>query len=110
VILDGYPSTKDHCDYLADLVRKAILPAPSVIQLEVPDKVVFERTQKVPGESRQSVEQRLKDYHREMDQMKLYFPNADVTHVDGTKSIKDVESEVARILKERYGPGAAHRP
>jgi adenylate kinase family enzyme len=80
-----------------------------VIRLEIPDKVVLQRMQKAPAAQRKSVEQRLKDYHREMDMVQVYFPGAHVVHVDGTKNVKSVEGEVARILQERYGPNGGRR-
>jgi adenylate kinase len=105
VILDGYPSTKDHGDYLSDLLKKGVIPVPLVIELQIPDETVLKRTENVPGESRSSVEQRLKDFHREMDMLQLYFPDANLKRVDGTKSVKDVEAAVATLLKQAYGPG-----
>jgi len=101
MILDGYPSTKDHADYLTGFVKKGILPKPLAIQLEIPDATVLERTEKVNKEPRASVEQRLKDYHREMDMVRVYFPDAEIISVDGTQSAKKVESEIGKILKKR---------
>jgi adenylate kinase family enzyme len=108
MILDGYPSTKDHCDYLAGMVKSGVLPAPLVIELGIPDQLVLQRAGTVRDVSRASIEQRLKDYRREMDVLHLYFPNADLQRIDGTKSDKILDSEVAAILKKRYGNSAKH--
>lgn len=102
MILDGYPSTKDHGDFLAGLIKKGVLPKPLAIDLQIPDATVLKRTKKIPNDPQASVEQRLKDYHREMDMVRLYFPEVEIITVDGTKSIKKVEKEVGDILKKRY--------
>jgi adenylate kinase family enzyme len=102
MILDGYPSTKDHADYLAALIKKGVLPSPLTIELQIPDEMVFKRTEKTHKDARASVEQRLKDYHREMDMLRLYFPAAEIVSVDGTKSVKKVESDIRSLLKKRY--------
>lgn len=102
MILDGYPSTKDHADYLTALVKKGILPNPLAIELQIPDAIVLERTDKARKDSRASVEQRLKDYHREMDMVRVYFPAAEIVSVDGTKSVNNVESEIRVLLRKRY--------
>lgn len=104
LILDGYPSTKDHADYISELVKKGVLPTPVAIELQIPDDTVLKRTEKAGKDSRSSVEQRLKDYHREMDMIRLYFPAAEIITVDGTKSIRNVEKNVSDVLKKRFKP------
>ncbi len=101
IIFDGYPSTKDHVDYLSNLVKNGVIPKPLVIELQIPDETVLKRTKKAK-DSPVSVEQRLKDYHREMDMVRIYFPEAEIIATDGTKSIKKVERAVSDILKKRY--------
>jgi len=64
-VLDGYPSTKEHADFLAAMVQSDELPSPIVIQLEIPDEEVRRRMAGT-NRSAESVEQRLKDYHREL--------------------------------------------
>ena len=102
MILDGYPSTKDHADYILGLVRKGVLPNPLTIELQVPDSTVHKRTKKTGKDPQASVDQRLKDYHREMDMVRLYFPAADIVGIDGTKSQKRVERDITALLKKRY--------
>ena len=101
-ILDGYPNTKDHADYLAKLVNEGRLPKPVVIRLAIPDDVVRERLLKQTGSTAESVEQRLKDYYREMGLVHLYFPDADITAVDGTGSPESIGAEVLSVLRERF--------
>ena len=83
-------------------MKKGVLPRPLTIQLEIPDDIVVKREQKARNEPGSSVEQRLKDYHREMDMVRLYFPNAEIVSIDGTKSKKQVESEIGAFLRKRY--------
>jgi adenylate kinase family enzyme len=65
---------------------------PIAFQLAIPDDVIRERAKKTGRESDRSqiLEQRIKDYHREMDAISLYFPNANIVSVDGNKSEADV--------------------
>ena len=100
-VLDGYPSTKDHGDFLTRMVQAGQLPDPVVIQLEISDEEVRKRMAKVPGSNMASVEQRLKDYHREMDMVRLYFPNADITSVDGSKKPNRVNKNINKLLKSK---------
>jgi adenylate kinase family enzyme len=65
---------------------------PIAFQLEVPDDVIRERAKKSGQVSNrpQILEQRIKDYHREMDAISLYFPNAKIVPVDGNQAEGDV--------------------
>jgi hypothetical protein len=49
-------------------------------------------------ENREEVEQRLKDYHREFDFARLYFPQADIHQIDGAKSTASVASAIRKVL------------
>jgi hypothetical protein len=64
----------------------------------VPDEIVRKRMAKEAGAA---LEQRIKDYHREFDMLQLYFPNADVNKLDGTKKAAQVEKTVASLLKTK---------
>ena len=96
LILDGYPSTKDHADYVRKLVLEGRLPNPIVIQLDLPDNVARQRLAKEAGAS---VEQRLKDYQREMGMLHVYFPRANVQRVDANRKPGKVAKDVNRILR-----------
>jgi adenylate kinase len=100
-VLDGYPATKDQADHLQEMVKELGLPRPIVILLDVPDKVARKRDQKRgrPDDTPEQVERRLKDYHREMDFVKLYYPGADIHRIDGTKSIEDVSKAIEKVLQ-----------
>jgi adenylate kinase len=95
VILDGYPASKEQGDYLASLKQELRLPKPVIIQLRVPDSVVRKRLKR---ENPEAVNQRLKDYHRELDFARLYFPQADIHDIDGTKSPAAVRKEIREVL------------
>jgi adenylate kinase len=98
LVLDGYPSTKDHCDYLVKLVSDGTIPAPVVLQLDVDDAVVRKRMKSQEGVS---LEQRIKDYHREMDMIQLYFPNAEIVKIDASKKTSKVTKEINKVLSAR---------
>lgn len=99
-ILDGYPATKDHADFIAKLATEGRLPKSAlVLQLDIPDDVARKRMAGQPGAD--SLEQRLKDYHREMDMVRLYFPNADIQTIDARPKSGDVSRKIESILKKK---------
>jgi len=65
---------------------------PITFQLEVPDDVIRDRARKSGQESNgpQILEQRIKGYHREMDAISFYFPNAKIVPVNGNQPEGDV--------------------
>ena len=99
LILDGYPATKDHGDFIAKLISAGRLPVPFVLQFEVSDDVARKRMKGLSSPDR--LEQRIKDYHREMDMVRLYFPNAEIQKIDGSKSEGRVRSQVEKVLQAR---------
>lgn len=98
LLLDGYPATKDHADFLKKVIADKGLAAPLVLQLDVPDDVARER---LKGQSAPTLEQNLKDYHREMDFIGAYFPEADIVRIDGAKKPNGVFREIRQVLKQR---------
>ena len=102
VVLDGYPATKDQADHLATLVRELGLLSPVVIQIDVPDEVVRERLRKrkSPEDTPEQIERRLKDYHRELDMIRDYYPRANIWTIDGTRSPDDVSQTIQVILRD----------
>ena len=95
VLLDGYPASKAQGDFLQSVRQKHGLPPAIVVHLSVPDDEVRKR---LKGQKR-DVEQELKDYHREFDFIRTYFPEADIRTVNGTKKAADVTKEVLKALK-----------
>jgi adenylate kinase len=95
VVLDGYPASKIQGDFLASLREKFHLQHSVVIHLSVPDDVVRKRLK----DSKRDLEQELKDYHREFDFLRLYFPDANIRSVDGTKDRGHVAKEIRKIVE-----------
>jgi adenylate kinase len=96
VILDGYPASKTQADHLAKLREKYNMPRPIVIHLRVPDDVVRKRLKK---QKDIDLDQQLKDYHREFDFIRQYFPESDIRDIDGTKKVSAVKKEIRTLLK-----------
>jgi adenylate kinase len=101
-VLDGYPATKDQADYLGALLGELQLPAPVILQLDVPDAVARQRLNKRrrSDDTPAQIEQRLKDYHREMDMIRAYYPEANIWTIDGTKSPAEVSKTIVSILED----------
>jgi adenylate kinase family enzyme len=101
ITLDGYPATLVQAEELAkmfpDLKMKLV-----ALRLQVPDDTVRERAKKTGRESDrpQVLEQRIKDYHREMDAISLYFPNAKIVDVDGSGPEAKVWNTIQAALDE----------
>jgi adenylate kinase family enzyme len=78
---------EDLAKMLPNLNLKAIS-----FQLTVSDDIIRKRAKKTGRQSDHSqvLEQRIKDYHREMDAISLYFPNAKIVQVDGNKSEEEM--------------------
>jgi adenylate kinase family enzyme len=97
--LDGYPATLVQAEDLSKMVPDLKLKA-IAFQLKVPDDVIRQRARKTGRQSDNSqiLEQRIKDYHREMDAISLYFPDANIVAVDANKSEAEVWKEVQAAL------------
>src|SRR5580700_1754321 len=91
IALDGYPATLVQAEDLSKMLA-GMKVKPIAFQLAIPDDVIRERAKKTGRESDRSqiLEQRIKDYHREMDAISLYFPNANIVSVDGNKPEAEV--------------------
>ncbi len=98
-VLDGYPSTRAEADYLGALVKELNLPAPVVIQLNVPDDIVRKRME--GKEKPEALEKRLAAYHAEMDMLRQYYPSADIWSIIGTRSIKEVSGTIVSLVQDR---------
>jgi adenylate kinase family enzyme len=101
ITLDGYPATLVQAEDLAkmfpDLKMKLV-----ALRLQVPDDIVRERAKTTGRESDrpQIIEQRIKDYHREMDAISLYFPNAKIVDLDGSLPEAKVWKAIQTALDE----------
>ncbi len=103
IALDGYPATLVQAEDLAKMVPDLHL-APIAFQFQVPDDVIRARAKRTGRQSDRApiLDQRIKDYHREMDSISLYFPNAKIIPVDGNKPEAEVWTAVQEGL-ERAG-------
>ena len=99
-VLDGYPATKDQADHLEAMVKELGLPSPTIILLDVPEKVSVKRDKKRgrDDDTPEQIERRLKDYHREMDFVQTYYPEANIHKVDGTKPVAEVSKAIEAVL------------
>jgi adenylate kinase len=98
LVLDGYPASKDHADFLAKVAQDKGLGKALVIHLMVKDD---DARQRMKGRDPQRIEQALKDYHRETDFAKLYYTEADIVEVDGSKKPDEVAKEIRKIVDQR---------
>jgi adenylate kinase family enzyme len=104
VVLDGYPAAKNHGDHLNVLRERLNLSKPVVIHLRLPDDVVRRRLKKQKG---RDLDQELKDYHREFDFAREYFPETDIHDVDGSKKPSAVAAEIRKRLQGQGGVTSA---
>jgi len=105
VVLDGYPASKDQADHFAALISTLDLPHPIIIQIDVPDQIATERLKERhhADDQPELIEERLKNYHREMDMIQSYFPEAKVWTVNGDKPVAEVSSAIETVLKRALG-------
>jgi adenylate kinase family enzyme len=89
--LDGYPATLVQAEDLSKMIPDLGL-TPIAFQLQVPDNVIRKRAKKSGQESNRPeiLEQRIKDYHREMDTIAIYFPKAKIVSVNGDQPEAEV--------------------
>jgi adenylate kinase len=95
LLLDGYPSTKDHGDFMLKVGLDKGLKKPIVLKLELSDDAVRQR---LKGQSATQIEQDLKDYHRETDFMSVYFPEAEIVKIDASKKENDVFAQISKAI------------
>jgi adenylate kinase len=95
LLLDGYPSTKDHGDFFLKLGPEKGLKKPLILKLELSDEAVRQR---LKGQSDEQIEQDLKDYHRETDFMSAYFPQAEIVKIDASKKENEVFDQIRKAI------------
>jgi adenylate kinase len=105
VILEGYPASKDQADHFAALIAKLNLPPPIVIQIDIPDHVAEGRLKQRQHADDQPelIEERLKNYHREMDMIQSYFPEAKIWTVNGDRPVEEVSRAIEAIVNKALG-------
>jgi adenylate kinase family enzyme len=95
LLLDGYPSTKDHGDFLVKVGPQKGLKKPLILKLELSDDVVRQR---MKGQKAEQIEQDLKDYHRETDFLHAYFPEAEIVTIDASRSESQVFEQISKVI------------
>jgi adenylate kinase len=102
VALDGYPGSREQADHLAALASKLKLPPPIVIQIDLADDIARQRVKKRAraDDTPELIEERLKTYHREMDMIRSYYPEANIWTINGNKPIAEVSSTIEAILND----------
>lgn len=101
--LDGFPASRAQADYLAAMLTEMKLPDPFIVQLNVPDEQVRERARSRGGaeDDPQVLERRLTEYHREMDVIRNYYPEADIWTINGTREIRAVSQTILGLIQDR---------
>ena len=95
LLLDGYPATKDHGDYLTKVGREKGLAKPLILKLGI---VRQGRTRAPQGPGPAQIEQDLKDYHRETDFLSSYFPEANIVKINADKKPDSVFDEIRKVI------------
>jgi adenylate kinase family enzyme len=98
-IIDGYPATRAEADYFGKLVKEAKLPAPIIIQLDVPDGEV-RRRMRAKGDTG-DLEKRLAVYHKELEFARAYYPESDIWTIIGTRTPKEVFETIVSLIQDR---------
>ena len=101
LILDGFPATLVQAQDLRDIFQGQKMKF-IAMRLTLPDDEIRKRAKTTGRESDnpQILEQRIKDYHREMDWIGSYFPNAKIVDVDANRPEPEVYKSVQTILAE----------
>jgi len=104
--LDGYPATLVQAEDLAKMLPDLNLRL-LALRLQVPDDTIRKRAKTTGRESDnpQIIEQQIKDYHRELGAISLYFPNAKIIDIDASHPEPQVWEEIQTALT-----GAGVRP
>ncbi len=98
-ILDGYPATHAEADNLSAIVRDLKLPSPVILHLDVSDDVVRQRL--AGKEKPDALEKRITRYHKEMDLVRQYYPQADIWTIIGNRPIKEVSATIDMLIRDR---------
>ncbi|MCW5980249.1 MAG: nucleoside monophosphate kinase [Bryobacteraceae bacterium] len=98
-ILDGYPATVKQAEYLENTLKERGLPAPVVIHLEAPDKVVIDRMNNRgrADDNPATIERRIADYHREAEIILARYGSR-TRSVDATQSPDAVWRDIRQAL------------
>jgi len=97
--LDGYPATLVQAEDLAKMFPDLNLQL-IALRLQVPDDTIRKRAKTTGRESDRPeiLEQRIKDYHREMDAISFYFPKAKIVDIDASRQEAQTWKQIQTAL------------
>lgn len=95
LLLDGYPATKDHGDFLLKVGPERGLARPLILKFELADDAVRQR---LKGQNPEQIEQDLKDYHRETDFLSSYFPEAQIVKIDASRKEDEIFEQIRKAI------------
>jgi adenylate kinase family enzyme len=95
LLLDGYPATKDHGDFMIKVAQQRDFKKPLILKLELTDDAVRQR---LKGQNAAQIDQDLKDYHRETDFLSVYFPEARIVKIDASKKEAEVADQIRKAI------------
>ena len=101
ITLDGYPATLVQAEDLAKVFPDLKLTL-IALRLQLPDEIIRERAKTTgrQNDSPQIIEQRIKNYHREMDAISFYFPNAKIADIDDSLPEAKVWKAIQTVLDQ----------
>jgi adenylate kinase len=99
-VSDGFPASKEQADALAAMVRENRLSNPVVIQINVSDEELQARAKKNPKTDLTQLARQIEDYHREMDMLRSYYPQANIWEINGARTPEDVSGTIEGILRD----------
>ena len=99
--LDGYPATLFQAEDLAKTFSDSKMKL-IALRLQVPDETIRKRavTTGRQIDRPEILEQRIKDYHREMDAIPYYFPKAKIVDIDASYPEHQTWKQIENALND----------
>jgi adenylate kinase len=112
-ILDGFPRTKVQVDWLLNQVKAGRFELPVVIDLEVDQKVVYDRLRKRArlDDTEEAISQRHQDYHVLTQPLIEYMKQQgmEIFVIDASRDPGAVHMDISRALGHLFITNPAHR-
>lgn len=105
-VLDGYPLTESQARFFDDFLKKAGLPLPKVILLDVPDAVAKKRLlgRRRADDKPEIIDARITQYRTDAQMLTSWYAQENVLKVDATKPIAEVASQIDQLIAEALVP------
>lgn len=105
-VLDGYPLTESQTRYFDDFLKKAGLPLPKVILLEVPDDVVKKRLlgRRRADDKPEIIDARIAQYRTDSEMLTKWYAQGNVLRVDAGKPVAEVAGQIDRLIADALTP------